>query len=344
MARPIQSISIVVEWENAERIGADRARRMLGELHRQLSAIEGVAGPREVIFVYRRGEQDEGAAKDLREAVTGQGRAWPADLLFVPAETGDYYRQKNEGAATASGDLLLFVDSDVIPSPNWLQSMIDSFEDPAVSVVGGAVEVETSGLYSKAMALGWFFTPAQGDALSPAPSFFANNVAFRRDAFEPFPDTGQYRGQCLGLAAELKRLGRGIHVQPGARVGHPVPEGLSAFLLRALWDGHDSTLSVRRSGRNPWSRGIGSMAKMALTRSARVWRRRSTMGLGAAGAAASVAIVFAYHLLAVAGLGATAVAPAAMRRALRRWDDALSIEPRAGSYAPAGRTRRAEGR
>lgn len=344
MARTIQSISIIVEWENAERIGAERARRMLGELHRQLAALEPGPGQREVIFVYRRGESDEEAGRVLRKAVAEHGRVWPASLLYLPVDTGDYYQQKNRGAEAASGDLLLFLDSDVILSPHWLERMIESFEDRAVSVVGGAVEVETAGLYSKAMALGWFFASPDGSALSPSPGFFANNVAFRREAFEPFPETGQYRGQCLALAAALKRSGWAIHVQPGARVGHPPPEGLNAFLLRALWDGHDSALSARRSARSPWIRGIGSMAKTVVQRSARVWRRRSTVDLGAAGAAAAVAIVAAYHLLAVAGLAATAAAPAAMRRALRRWDSALASQPKARSSPAAGRTRRAEGR
>jgi hypothetical protein len=313
------SLSIVIEWENAGRLGAERARRMLETLRSQLEALPGAPRRREIVFVH-----EPGCEAAVRAAAAAAGGEWPAELRFLPAASGDYYEQKNEGAAAATGELILFLDSDVIPETGWLRALLASFADPAVAVAGGLVEVETAGLYSKAMALGWFFAPPRQDALTRSPIFFANNVAFKRDAFRPFPATGQYRGQCLALAAELERSGHAIHLNPAARVAHPPPAGKGAFLLRALWDGHDAALSLRRRGKRPLVRGAGAIGKQLASRIGSVWRGRSRVGLGAPGAVAATGIVAAYHLLAGLGLLAAALAPEATRHRLRRRDGALA--------------------
>lgn len=292
---------------------------MLREIRTQLEDLAGGPAKREIIFVHG---ADGGAA--VREAVEELGDGWKGDLRFLTASSGDYYEQKNEGAALASGELLIFLDSDIVPEPGWLQAILDSFANPGVAVAGGTVEVEISGLYSKAMALGWFFAPPQNAGLSRSSKFLANNVAFRRSAFRPFPRTGQYRGQCLALAADLERAGHSIYANSAARVSHPPPEGAKAFLLRALWDGHDAAAGLRRRGKSPLVRGTGAIGKLLVQRLGRVWRGRSNVNMGAGGAIAAGGIVAAYHLSAILGLFAATLAPAATRRRLHRSDRALS--------------------
>lgn len=292
---------------------------MLRELRGQLEGLRTAPAAREIIFVHG---ADNGA--DVREALAGLGGGWGGDLRFLSASSGDYYEQKNEGAALAGGDILIFLDSDVVPKPGWLQAILDSFSDPDVAVAGGAVDVEISGLYSKAMALGWFFAQTENAKLARSTTFLANNVAFRRSAFRPFPRTGQYRGQCLALAAELERAGRSIYLNPAARVSHPPPAGARAFLLRALWDGHDAAAGLRLRGKHPLVRGTGAIGKLLVERLGRAWRGRSRVNLGATGAAAAGGVITAYHLSAALGLLATTIAPAATRRRLRRSDRALS--------------------
>lgn len=45
---------------------------------------------------------------------------------------------RNIGAAAATGDIILFTDSDCIPTPHWIEEMVSSFEDSEIAAVKGA--------------------------------------------------------------------------------------------------------------------------------------------------------------------------------------------------------------
>lgn len=66
-------------------------------------------------------------------------RAFP-ELLIVPNR---YDRglsgSRNSGVSVASGDLLVFLDDDATPCPDWLHYLVRPFDDPDVAGVGGWV-------------------------------------------------------------------------------------------------------------------------------------------------------------------------------------------------------------
>src|SRR3954454_17431678 len=44
---------------------------------------------------------------------------------------------RNTGVATATGDVVAFLDDDAVAAPGWLAAFAERFEDPAVTGVGG---------------------------------------------------------------------------------------------------------------------------------------------------------------------------------------------------------------
>ena len=116
---------------------------------------------------------------------------------------------KNIGAARARGEVIVFLDSDVIPEEGWLASLLQALSNLDVGVVGGNTYIAHEDLNGKAFALFWFFPlrEARG-GLWRDPHFFANNVAFRAEVFRAhsFPPLGTFRGQCIALGGTSSRV------------------------------------------------------------------------------------------------------------------------------------------
>ena len=285
-------LSVIVEWENAGRIGAERSERMLATLAGQLRALGPDGTRREIVFVY---DPMAVAAETVARAARLIGDAAAVQIVAAPGRF--YYEQKNIGAARARGETLVFLDSDVIPEPGWLAAILAPLGRPGFAVSGGCTFVAGRGLYAAAMALAWFFPLRSAEGgVAPAKRFFANNVAFRRDIFLRFgfPETGQFRGQCTFLADALARGGIAIASARDARVAHPPPEGLGPFLRRALRNGHDDWLRARHRGQSGL-RGIGALCGEYARAIGRIVTDHRRAGLGPGGAAFALALASLYH-------------------------------------------------
>ncbi len=317
----LASVTIVIEWDNAKSCDVRRPLGMLRALCCQLREMQGTFRSRpEIRLVYDSAKIERAFIERLMSEATG-GAPWPADVVLLPVSGLRYYEQKNRGALGAGTDVVLFLDSDVIPEPDWLRSLVESFRDPRVSVVGGGTYVALDDLLGKAFALFWFF-PLRDEAneLAATGSFFANNVAFRREVFEkhPFPEAVVYRGQCGLLAAELRDRGVLIFRHRGARVSHPPPKGITNFVLRALFEGHDEIVlgSSRPSGSTKLV--FRSFLERIVTLPWSVLGRHERVQLGVLGALASLGIGYAYHSLKLLGGFVAWIHPRGFRWMMRR--------------------------
>lgn len=186
---------IVVEWENARLSDLARTRRMLAALCSQLRELQLPVAPR-AWFLYDPGEIDPGLIREvLAECVDAtDGAAFEAALR--PAAGLRYYALKNLGAQLCEQPVVVFIDSDVVPEPGWLRSLLEPFARRDVEVVGGSAYVEPDSVYARGFALFWFFPlrEARSD-LVPAEHFFANNVAFRRGSLLARSHASQLRAR-----------------------------------------------------------------------------------------------------------------------------------------------------
>ena len=313
------TFSIAIEWENARFAELARTRRMLRELRRQLIELSPPPSAPEISFLYDRrsidGEMVERVvAEEFRPGET------PAVTRIVPTDRLTYYRQKNLGAAEAHGDIVIFLDCDVVPEPGWLAAMLEGFKDPDVAAVGGETYVELAGVCSRAFALFWFFNLRDdAEALTPASFFHANNVAFRRSVFmgRGFPALPIYRGQCTLLGEQLRAEGLGLYRQTAARVAHPIPLSLGYFIARALHNGRDTVIveeTLRRYDRRRWRtlrRGYRARLAHAFEQ---VKRHGKDVGLTGPGAVAALAVAVSYFTLQAIGEAVTLVNPRAIAR------------------------------
>jgi glycosyltransferase involved in cell wall biosynthesis len=265
---------VIIEWENALNAEGARASRMLAVLASQLEELETSIGPAELLLVFDEQEFSQDTLSDtVQKSLGASGER--VDWRLLPAETEGYYPSKNQGARAATGELLLFLDSDVIPEGDWLRQMLTPFEDPEIQLLAGCAYIEPTGLVGKAFALTWFFPLRSKDGpLRSLNSFFANNLVLRRMLYRryPFPElTGTSRGGCIVLAETLRDHGITAWSNPRARVSHPPPNGWQHIRNRALAQGRDRLRREQISGSALQRSWVGSCYRLLL-HWARSWR------------------------------------------------------------------------
>jgi hypothetical protein len=314
-------ISVVIEWENAKLSDLGRAERMLVQLGTQMAeAARKRDLSAELIVLYDSDAIDPAVPATAIETQVDRA-AWPGPIKLVPAPGQRYYDQKNKGAALASGEIVIFLDSDVVPDEGWLEGLLTALDDPHVSIVGGETYHATDTLHEKLFAAFWTFPtrhPSRG--VYRCKNFYANNLAVRRELFlaHPFPDAPAYRGQCATLAKSLMHQGIAIHRQGVSRVSHPPPEGARTFVVRALCQGYDSVYWKRQRRFGPLfdANPIGSLVRFIRQLwevLVRVATRAPTVGLGPIGILAAIGLGFAYYGLKLVGEVVAFFAPGVIR-------------------------------
>lgn len=327
-ARP--RLSVVIEWANTRLHGVPRARRLLDALVRQWDEI--VAGeypaslpptaaaflksldPRAELVVVT----GESVAPDLAE---GQ-RLGHFDCSVHVAEGLEYYPLKSFGAERASGDLLLFVDSDVLPEEGWLAHLLGSLARPDIDVVCGQTYVAPSDLFAKAFALGWTYElrDPSGPLMQPT-KFYANNILFRTELFRRVgfrPVGRRSRGAVSLLRQDLDRLGVSIWENRMARVAHPPPTSFRHMVVRALAHGRDHYLT-HAEGRSlgGLSRSLGVAVRRLARGFRRSFRERRRVDLPRRAVPAVLLVIFGYYAFFALGGILTHAHPEAMSRHFR---------------------------
>jgi hypothetical protein len=247
---------------------------------------------------------------------------WPGEIRLLEAPGLPYYEQKNFGVRQTKADIIIFVDSDVIPDEGWLALLLDALKDPAVNVVGGETYLTSETLYEKLFAAFWQFETKQptGGELREVRGFYANNVAFRADLLRshPFPTLEAFRGQCAMLGQALRAEGIKIYRHGAARVSHPPPEGFSHFANRAICHGHDMMM-IGKLKDHSWFRAspLGSVWRFLrdlIRAPGRVSNRYRQAGLGPTGWVGAVTLAVSYYSLKFLGDLLAFFMPRIMRR------------------------------
>lgn len=244
MEKPI--ISIIVEWENVVLSEMQRCINMLRVLYKQAIDLEM---PIEIIIINNPEQVKSTEVKCIVNENIDLDINSFVKLRFEEAMGCHYYELKNHGASIAHGEIVVFLDSDVVPEDRWLYELtIPIFEDFTVNVVAGNTYIDPADTINKAFALGWFFPTKQTDPMknNHCEEFYANNVAFRKALFDinPFPKMpdGMTRGSCELLAERLIEQNIPILFNGAAQTSHPAPSGIQHFLIRALANGRDRFL------------------------------------------------------------------------------------------------------
>lgn len=308
-----QSLTIVVEWENAIIADQSRALQMLSCIGRELRELgpEHFSGV-EIISGY----DPTGIRLEVIEGMLRQGLGvipW-IDIRNIPLPGRDYYQMKNECAAESRGEIVLLLDSDVIPAPRSLKKLIEAFEDSEVQICASAVHLANGSLLEKTLALIWAYElPSAEIGIKKIGSFFVSCVAYRRGVLLKFPypsSGGTARASCAAHVRELRAAGIPMHRRVDAHIEHPAPKGFYEFVERALARGRDKVLASRK----PFWKNVVLEIKRGL---GMITKRHKLVGIRSYQLPSVLVVSSAWWLLLMAGGIATFIAPKQMRKRLQ---------------------------
>lgn len=304
-------VSIVIEWENVILADMGRSLNMLERLRKQICELGRVV---EVIVLFDPDRIDRTSLENKLVEMLRTGADGASFTLRVEEARGKhYYDLKNEGARRGESEIVLFLDSDVIPDEGWLENILKPlYDDERVKVVGGNAYVDYNGIYSKAFAAAWFWNlrVRKDHKLLKSDLFHANNVAFRKEIITayPFPEMpeGVRRKSCVMLSRQLEREGITIWINTAAQVSHPAPNGVHHFFIRALAQGRDSLLAEHHSF--PGFLKDFYLKKMVST-PLKIVSYRKEIDLPLWQTPAAIGIMLVYYTTALTGAVITAVMP-----------------------------------
>ncbi|MER9949890.1 glycosyltransferase [Mesorhizobium sp. M0047] len=234
--------SLVMEMENAKSIDWDEIGVGLKALAREIAAVSASGLARPTVVISHGAAESETDALHRKIAAEAPQLGQVSNLVFTAFPGGRYYDLKNNGMLAADGNIVIFIDSDVVPEPGWLPGLLKPFKDPKIICVNGYTYLSHDDFFSRTFALIWFFPMAHGDSrFASKRAMNANNVGFRREwiVSHPFPNHNGFKVSCTLLMRELLREGHKIH-NVNARVFHYSPRGWRFFYWRALVTGRDA--------------------------------------------------------------------------------------------------------
>ena len=210
---------------------------------------------------------DNNSMDNTPQVVEECGENGKKEVIYVKEPNIGLHNARHAGAKAAKGEILAYVDDDVICDKNWLSELIKPYSDPEVGCVGGKIlpkweaePPEWVKRYLNSLSL-----LDSGDEVKElkTPTIYGCNFSIRRSllfevgGFNPdaFGDKKLiwYRGDGeAGLLRKVLATERKIIYTPHAIVGHVIPENrltLDYFKKRFFIQGISNSFFAYRTER-----------------------------------------------------------------------------------------------
>lgn len=207
-----------------------------------LDAILSQAATRDVeVLVVNDGSRDNTA-----EVIQG----YPGVRLINQTNAGPA-AARNRGAKEARGTILLFTDDDCVPTPGWLDAMLEPFKDPEVAGVKGVYRTHQIELVARFVQLEYEDRYRLMNGLSSIDFIDTYSAGFRRDRFL---EIGGYDvsfpvacAEDVELSYRMSARGWEMKFAPHAVVYHTHPSSLSRYLQKKYKFAFWRVLAVRKN-------------------------------------------------------------------------------------------------
>jgi cellulose synthase/poly-beta-1,6-N-acetylglucosamine synthase-like glycosyltransferase len=217
------------------------ARNAAGTMGSCLEGLLEQSVPRDL---YRVIVVDDGSTDDTGRVVQGSG----VELIAQPHEGPAAAR--NRGVGASRGAIVLFTDADCVPGENWIQEMVQPFEDPEIVGVKGVYRTRQRGIvprfvqceyeerYELMARQRWI------DFIDTYSAGYRREVFLAEGGFDTRYPNASVEDQELSF--RLAERGYKMVFNPGAAVYHQHPETLMAYFRRKFNIGYWKVRVLRR--------------------------------------------------------------------------------------------------
>lgn len=80
---------------------------------------------------------DNACNQNLEDEITSLAKFSHVQIRYFPVKELGLHNGRNKGVVKAKGEIIVFIDDDVIAPPGWLEAICAPFSDPQVGAVGG---------------------------------------------------------------------------------------------------------------------------------------------------------------------------------------------------------------
>jgi mycofactocin system glycosyltransferase len=212
-----------------------------GELQRLLVELRGIR-----VIVVDDGSADVARTRDLVDQAGGR--------LIVLGENSGPSAARNAGLAQVRTPVVLFIDSDCLPEPDWLTPLLAHFDDPLVAAVAPRIaplavgpSTALSRYESVRSSLDRGGSAGLVRPLSRIPYVPSAALAVRRDAVaDDLFDPELRGGEDVDLVWRLVEAGWDVRYEPASTVRHEGPRSLGSWLRRRAFYGSTAGPLARR--------------------------------------------------------------------------------------------------
>lgn len=240
MTQPVPSVTVVMPAYNA-----------IGVVERGIESLLAQEERPEAYEIIVVDDASKDATAEVVEGYVETAKAQGISLRLIRQRpNAGPARARNRGAAEASGEILIFTDSDCELTPRWLAEMLAPFGDPEISAVKGAY-------LSRQPELGARFAQAEFEeryrmleAAETVDVVFSYSAAFRTEIFRSldgfdtrFPVADN---EDTDLSWRLVEAGHKAVFNPKALLYHRHPASLRQYYKKKISRGYWRVIVYRR--------------------------------------------------------------------------------------------------